>query len=107
MIDEEPKIVVLATRRSSSLARHHHHQTGGGARTEPSLTAPRTTAGPLSRNSTGSSSSMLRRSQHWLCLVLLPLLLQTSTASYTVNLEPDEVECFYVHVPKDRAATLR
>ena len=42
----------------------------------------------------------------WLQILQL-LLLHPCSASYTVALEPDEIQCFYVLVPADRAATLR
>ena len=42
----------------------------------------------------------------FLALIQL-VLLQPCSASYTIDLEPDEVQCFYVLAPADRAATLR
>ena len=60
-------------------------------------------AAPRSRNQRTTAAIW---SVSFLALIQL-VLLQPCSASYTIDLEPDEVQCFYVLAPADRAATLR
>jgi len=80
--------------RGQNLRFHHHH----GAKDTTALSAGHS-ARPRPR---------LLVTARWILVLVSTalLLLQPCQASFTVLLEPNEVECFYVQTP-DRPATLR